>query len=136
MLLKHLLIHRIRLETLHFFFFFLPQPAGFGRVHVQRVCLPKHVTTPPNAPSFSLQLGDLYFYSVHALLSNQSELHPFPIAWQLLAGYGSYTKGEQCPVQQYHLCRSASGCVTVKHNSTFSVGCVGTWLPIIQLQIQ
>lgn len=50
----------------------------------------------------------IFFYSVHALLSNQSELHP--IAWQLLAGYGSYTKGEQCPVQQYHLCRSASEC--------------------------
>lgn len=26
--------------------------------------------------------------------------------------------------------------VTVKQNSTFSVGCVGTRLPIIQLQIQ
>lgn len=44
----------------------------------------KHRTTQLNAQIFSLKML-ISFHAIHGLLSAQSELHPFQIAFQLLA---------------------------------------------------
>lgn len=66
----------------------------------------------------------------------------FKLPTNSLAWYGSCTKESNVPSNNTHTICAAQLqnviglSVTVKHNSTFSAGCIGTWLPIIQLQIQ
>lgn len=48
-------------------------------------CVDKHSKCTHAAECFPLNSDIFFIYSIHAILSNQSELHPFQIAWQLLA---------------------------------------------------